>query len=113
MHILRLCTVTLYNFIRIGPAVEEELRLQDIWTDRRTRTDGRTGILLLHAHLQVVYCNCVKFHHNRSSRYITGLPVGRDVTRHHMANILIGYPGLFELGHKNGLKSRTLGRLVI
>ena len=30
--------------------------------------DGRTGINLLHAHPQVVYCNCVKFHQNRSSR---------------------------------------------
>ena len=39
--------------------------------DRQTdagQTDGWTGKILLHAHPQVVYCNCVKFHLNRSSR---------------------------------------------
>ena len=55
MHSPRLCTATVLSYIRIGPAVKEELRLQDIWTDRRT------GRILFHAHPEVVYCNCLKF----------------------------------------------------
>ena len=55
-------TRTLSELTKIPP-----LRLKDIWTDRRTNIFP-TGIILLHAHPQVVYCNCVWFHQNRSSR---------------------------------------------
>ena len=43
-----------------------------IQTQKRTKTDGEpkflTGTIFLHAHLQAVYYNCVKFHLNPMSR---------------------------------------------
>ena len=43
-----------------------------IQTQKRTKTDGEpkflTGTIFLHAHLQAVYYNCVKFHLNSMNR---------------------------------------------
>ena len=41
MQILMLYTATMLSFISIGSSAKDELRLQGIWTDRRT--ERRTG----------------------------------------------------------------------
>jgi hypothetical protein len=87
-----------------------------IQTQKRTKTDGEpkflTGTIFLHAHLQAVYYNCVKFHLNPMSRLGGVVLTSPSLHTERISEYKLNYPP-FQILDSNHIPSCTSADSVL